>query len=133
MFDLAEEFGTNEVAEVEGVWVSLGEDARIKVARLGNPEAQRAYKRIPRAMRVLIEGGNMGNKDALEFLAKFCADHLVKDWDGLSDDGKSVKYSREAAFTMMKKHRRFLDKVWELSLDADLFNTGELVEDAKNL
>ncbi len=132
-FDLDEEFGSNERAEIDGVWVSLGEDAGVKVSRLGNPEAQRAYRKIPRAIRKSIEDGSMGNKQAILFLAKFMAEHILQDWKGLSSKGKSLpSYTSERGKEHMVEFRRFRDKVWEISVDEDLYNV-ELEEDVKNL
>lgn len=132
-FDLGEEFGSNERAEIEGVWVSLGEDAGVKVSRLGNPDAQKAYRKIPRAIRRSIEEGSMGNKQAVQFLAKFMAEHILKDWKGLSLKGKSLpSYTSEYGKKHMEEFRRFRDKIWEISVDDDLFNI-ELEEDVKNL
>lgn len=131
-YDLDEELGSNERAEIEGVWVSLSEDAGIKVARLGNPEAQRAYRKIPRPIRNQIEQGTMGNKQSEKFLTHFMAEHVLKDWKGLSENGKSLpSYTAERGAKQLKR-RRFRDRVWEASLDDDLFNV-ELEDDAKNL
>lgn len=130
--DLAEEFGSDETAEVEGVWVPLGSDAAVKVARLGNPDAQAAYKRIPRIVRRQIEEGTMTAAQSRKFLVSFVAKNLLKDWKNLSDGGKTVKYSIEAAEKMLRKHRRFQDRIWELASDEDLFNVHEVEEDAKN-
>ncbi len=131
--ELREEFGSNETAEVDGVWQELGEDAGVKVARLGNPEAQNAYRRIPRPMRRQIEAGTLANKQSLEFLSKFLADHILKDWRGFVDNGKPVpSYTPEEGKKYLTKYRRFRDKVWEISMDEDFFNTEE-AEDTKNL
>ena len=132
-FDLNEEFGSNETAEVEGVWSYLGETAKIKVARLGNIEAQKAYRKIPAAIRSQIEKGNMGNKQAIQFLSKFLATHILKDWSGLADAGKDLpSYSVEAGSEFLLKYRRFRDRVWEISIDDDLFNVSEVEETAGN-
>jgi len=132
-FDLGEELGSNEVAEVEGVWIPLGDGGSIKVARLGNKEAQAAYRKIPREMRRLIETGKMDNKQAINFLASFLSGNILKDWKGLVDKGKSLpKYSPEEGAKMMKKYRRFREKVWELSAEDDNFNVDEVEQDVKN-
>ncbi len=132
--DLSEEFGSDETAEIEGVWVPLGGDAKVKVARLGNPAAQAAYRKIPRVIRRQIEEGTMTDKEARKFLSKFVAKNLLKDWENLSDGGKPLgKYSEETGLTMLRKHRRFQDRVWEIAADEDLFNVREVEDDAKNL
>lgn len=133
-FDLNEEFGSNETAEVEGVWSYLGETAKIRVARLGNIEAQKAYRKIPKAVRSQIESGNMGNRQAVQFLSKFLATHILKDWSGLADKGKPLpKYDTDAGVDYLLKYRRFRDRVWEIAVDDDLFNVSEVEDDAGNL
>ncbi len=131
-FDLSEEFGSNERAEIDGVWISLGEDAGVKVARLGNPVAQKAYRKLPKAIRNEIEGGFMGNKQAVQFLSSFMAEHVLKDWKGLSHKSKSLPaYTPEHGAKHLKEFRRFRDRVWEISTDDDLYNV-ELEDDVKN-
>lgn len=132
-FDLSDEFGSNERAEIDGVWISLGEEAGVKVARLGNPEAQKAYRRIPKAIRREIENGTMGNKQAVQFLSRFMAENVLKDWKGLSHKGKPLPaYTSEHGVAQLTEFRRFRDRVWEISTDDDLYNV-ELEDDVKNL
>lgn len=133
-FDLSDELGSNEQAEIEGVWSHLGETAKVKVARLGNPVAQKAYRKLPKAIRSQIEKGHMGNKQAIQFLSKFLATHILKDWFDLADEGKALPaYSTEAGAKFLLKHRRFRDCIWDLSVDDDLFNVEEIKEDVGNL
>ncbi len=132
-FDMSDEFGSNATAEVEGVWSYIGETAKIKVARLGNVEAQKAYRKLPKGVRDQIEKGNMGNTQAIQFLSKFLANHILKDWSGLADGGKSLPtYSSEAGAEYLLKYRRFRDRVWEIAVDDDLFNVKEVEETAGN-
>ena len=130
--DLSEDFGSDAAAGVEGVWAPVGIDAEVKVARIGNSEAQRAYRRIPRAVRRRLEDGFLNDKDSTKWISEFLADNILKDWKGLADDGKAIKYSRDNAIKMLTKYRRFLDRVWELAKDEDLFNIAEVKSDAKN-
>ncbi len=131
-FNLKEGFGSNETAEVEGVWVELGEDGAVKVAKLSNQEAQRAYRRIPRAIRRQIEDGVMSNLQSKQFLAKFMSENILRDWRNLIDGKtKLPKYTPEEGMKKLLKHPRFRDRVWELSIDDDLFNIDE-EEDLKN-
>ncbi|KKL83240.1 hypothetical protein LCGC14_1976750, partial [marine sediment metagenome] len=82
-------------------------------------------------IRRQLENGLMGNDQATDFLCKFMSDHLLKDWKNLADSDKLIKYSPEAAHKMLKKYRRFRDRIWELANDEDLFNV-EVAEDRKN-
>ena len=132
-FNLDEEFGSSEKAEVEGVWVYLGESAQVKVARLANKEAQKAYRKIPKAIRRQIEEGNMSNIQSARFLSKFMASYILRDWKELADAGKLLPtYTTEEGAKFLVKYRRFRDRIWEIANDDDLFNVGELEEDVGN-
>ena len=131
--NLNEEFGSNETAEVEGVWQDLGDGAGIKVARLGNPVAQKAYRRIPRPMRRQIEDGTLANEQSVMFIADFLSKYILKDWKGFADDGKDLPaYAPEEGKKFLAKYRRLRDRVWEIASDEDFFNVEE-AEDTKNL
>ena len=75
----------------------------------------------------------MGDKQAIQFMAKFLSEHILKDWKGLASKGKSLpNYTTEEGKKHLIEFRRFRDRVWEIAADDDLFNVGELEEDAKN-
>lgn len=131
--DLSDKFGSNPKAEIEGVWQELGGGAAVKVARLGNKEARRAYRKIPKPIRNAIEDGSMDDSQAEGFLANYLAENILKDWRGLSDGGKDLpSYDPVVGANFLKRFRRFRERIWELSADDDLFNV-EAEEDAKNL
>ncbi len=132
-FDLNEEFGSNETAEIEGVWCYLGEEAKVKVARLGNTKTQQAYRKIPKAIRRQLDEGTMGNTQTRQFMSKFMASHILMGWEKMFDGGKVLPaYSSEVGAQFLLKYRRFQDRIWELSLDDDLFNVNEVEDDAGN-
>lgn len=131
--DLGEKFGSNPKAEIDGVWQELGGGAAIKVARLANKEASKAYKKLPKAVRNAVDEGSLEGTQAETFMARFLAQFILRDWRGLADAGKDLPaYEAEGGKRFMMKYRRFREKVWELALDEDLFNV-ESDADAKNL
>lgn len=133
MLDLDEKFGTNPKAEIEGVWQELGGGAAVKVARLGNKEATRAYRKLPKAVRNAIDEGALDDSQAENFLAKYLAHNILKDWRGLQDGGKELPpYDPEVGQKVLRAKRRFREKIWSLAADDELFNV-EPEEDAKNL
>ena len=83
MFDLSEEFGSNESASISGVWFELGDGAAVKVSRLGNPETQKAYKRIPRAIRRQMDEGTVENKQQIQFLSDLYRSTFFRTGEGL--------------------------------------------------
>ena len=131
--DLSDKYGSNPRAEIEGVWQEEGSGAAIKVARLGNKEAAKAYKKIPKHIRNMVDAGTLEGTQGEAFIAGYLASNILKDWRGLKDDGKPLSdYSDENGKRYMIKYRRFRERVWELAADDDLFNV-EAEEDAKNL
>ncbi len=134
MLDFSEEFGSDDKASIEGVWVDMKGGASVKIARLGNPEAQRAYKKIPRHIRRAIEEETMTEGQSLDFLAKYMNDILLHDWRKMTENGKKLEYSSVNGLKMLKKHRRFRDRVWAYSQNEDLFNVNstEIETDTKN-
>ena len=131
--DLGEKFGTNPKAEIEGVWQELGGGAAVKVARLGNKEAAKAYKKIPKHIRNMVDEGTMEGTAAEAFLAGYLSANILKDWRGLMDNDEPLpSYSNDHGKKFMLKYRRFRERIWELAADDDLFNV-EAEEDAKNL
>ena len=131
--DLDEKFGTNPKAEIEGVWIPLGDGARVKVARFANKQATRAYRSIPKAARMAIETGDAEGGPAQQFMARHMAEHVLRDWEGLAEGGKPLPdYDPEIGYKVLLAKRRFRERIYELSCDEDLFNT-EAEADAKNL
>lgn len=134
MLNYDDAFGTNERAEVEGVKVPLGEGAWVKVARLGNPKARRAYLRIPAPIRRQLDEGILPEKETKQFLVKYIANNLLLDFGGIGKKVKGkvteIKYSVDNAMELLAG-RRFRDKIWDLASDEDLFNVEE-DEDVKN-
>lgn len=131
--DLDDKFGSNPRAEIEGVWQELGDGAAVKVARLGNKEAARAYRKLPKAVRNAVNEGALDDTQAEFFIADYLSKHILKDWRGLSENGKPLSsYSPAVGAEVMKRKRRFRERIWELAADDDLFNV-ESEEDAKNL
>lgn len=133
LLDLDEKFGTNVKAEIEGIWIHLGPTAALKIARLGNKEAARAWRKIPKAIRVALDEGAIADTQAENFLASYLAEHILKDWKGLSQNGKELPpYDQTIGAKILREKRRFRDRVMEIAQDDDLFNV-EAEQDAKNL
>jgi len=133
VFDLSDSFGSNPRASIEGVWVQLGGGAAVKVARLGNKAAKKAYRKIPKASRTAFEEGTVDETTGENFICQFLAQHILKNWKGFADKGTALgDYDEMKGKKFLMKYRRFRERIWELAGDEDLFNV-EAEEDAKNL
>lgn len=100
-----ESFLTNHQYENEGVWVQIGKDAHIKVARAS--EANEAYTSALRAKykdhRYDLEQEDDSAR-ALEnqILIELYADHILKDLRGLKKDGVEIVYTPKVGRELLK-------------------------------
>lgn len=130
--DLKSNYSTNKAKELEGVWEDLGGDARILVARIGNPKFKAEYRKLPRAMRNRIESGRLTGDDIDEKISTILAKTILLDWENLTDGGEDIEYSVENATKMMFEYPNFRDEVWDFANDTQRFHDEELEEDLGN-
>jgi hypothetical protein len=129
--DLNKVFGTDKNLEEEGVWVDLGDESKIKIARMGNIKSrERATK--------LQKSAKLANKYSIdnfneEDLADILAYSVIKDWKGIKDNGEDLPYSFENAKAMILKYRDFRDMVVELSTEMETFRKVDIEEGKKNI
>jgi hypothetical protein len=63
------------------------------------------------------------------------ASHILLDWKNVTDGGKPVKFSREAALAMMQKYRKFADLIADMAtgeFDDQEAADAEGIENLKN-
>lgn len=130
--DIKKAYGTSEKLEQEGVWVPLGDGAKVKVARAGNKENRAEIKRLIAPHKVALRNDKLPD-DVLETLTiKAMAGTILLDWDGIKEDGKAVPYSRENAIRLLTEYKDFRDQVAVLSNEITLYQAEAEAEAAKN-
>lgn len=124
---------TNLDLESEGVWVELGEGARIKVARMNNPRHSAALRRITKPYRRQIEAGTLNEDISYRLIGEALAEGILLDWEGLTDNGEEIKYSPKTAKDLLTNPqlRDFRGQVEAAATDAEQFRL-ETIADAKN-
>lgn len=83
-----------------GVWVGNlpnFEDAELLVTGTGSKEARDLLDSKRMAMRVKSEGKPITNEQAARIMREVLAEVVLKDWRGITSDGKEVPYSKELA------------------------------------
>jgi len=123
------EFYTDPKLEAEGVWVDIGIDTSIRVARLFNDRFTRtmAARRKPYG-RAIDRDPDLQQKILVEVMA----DCILLDWKGLTQDGKPMKFSKAQALELMTRSRDFRNLVTEAASDAANFQAEEREADQKN-
>lgn len=115
------QFKLDKKAEKEGIWVEIGDGAKIKVARLGNPAYQGAIRRMGKPFARQMRHGGV-DTDVLEGITRRAmARHILLDWEGLEVDGEAVEYSEKNALKLLTDYSAFYDLVSECAADNELF------------
>ncbi len=132
---LRQEYATNANLETEGVWHDLGDGGRVKVARLGNQNWQRAYNKLPHGLRSAASAGRLKGAQADEFdkrNARVLAETVLLDWDGMEEvDGTPIPYSVEAAEQALIELKDFRVAIVQIAGDMANFQAEEVAEKGK--
>ena len=95
----------------QGVWVDLGNGAKIKVASADTGEFSREWQKMVRPYESL---GQDVSADVQESILCSCvAKHLLLDWEGISEGSKTLKYSVQNAERVLKEVPWFRARVVE--------------------
>lgn len=121
---------TDTALEEEGVWRDIGDGARLKIARLGNPAYKAEWEKRSKPYKRQIRNDSLPTEKANELLYQCLARAVLLDWDGLDEDGQPVPYSRENAVRLLREIRDFRDLVVSLADDAEAYRR-EAIEDAE--
>ncbi len=130
--DLKKEFSTNEKLELDGVWEEIDEGARLLIGRAFNENFTRTWRGLPAGVRRRIDKGTISQKKDTELFSELIANSILLDWEGLTDNGELLVYSKEVAKKMLIQYKEFRSLVWELANDAQLFKDVEMEDDVKN-
>jgi hypothetical protein len=131
--DLKKEYGTDKDKELAGVWEDMGGGCKVLIARLGNENYSKVFRRISKPYQNAIRRGTLGNEKAEELLIQAMAECIVLDWQGLEEDGKKIKYSRDECVRVLKEYKDFRDHISELANSMELFKREMDAESEKNL
>ena len=119
-------FATDLDLEENGVWVDIGDGARLKLARVGNPAYTKLQRELAKPYRQQLRRNAMPAEKLLDIQLQLLSKTVLIDWEGLEDDkGKPIKPSVEHAYDLLKGLKDFRRLVEEL---ADEQATFALIE-----
>lgn len=121
MFDISS-LMTSKAKETEGVWMPIGNEAKVKVARIGNDEYQKLLRRKYRANRAVLEQeDDLAAKVSEDVMIDVMAHTILKDVSGISINGAPIeKYTPEVGVQLLSI-RDFREKVRAYADEAELF------------
>lgn len=125
-FDL-KEFTTDEVKELEGIWVyfDVEETQGILIARAWNENFMKAFRKFPHGFQNRVRRGSVDKKTDKKVWHKLLSETILLDWKGISDEGKSIKYSPELAAKKMSDYKEFVKFVWETASEDSFYITED--------
>lgn len=135
-----DDFGTNQKAEVEGVWVEYSENkdgtvCAFKVSRMGksNKKYTKALDRATKPVRRQIELKTLKDDKAEEIFLQVFVDTVLLDWRNVQrQDGTEIPFSKEKAMEVMRALPDLYDDLQEKAKEMALFRQEVLEEEAKN-
>ena len=130
--DLKKEFGTNKKLETEGVWEDFGNGCKVLIARQGNENYKKAFRKLSKPYQNAIRRNNLSDEIAERILIEVMAETIVLDWSGMEEDGKDIKYSKEECFRILKSYPDFKNEVSFRSESMELFKQEMDAETEKN-
>lgn len=118
--------------EKEGNWVDYREDSKVKIARVGTPNFQRVYESRLKPHRRKQRDGTLSGDVENKILCEVVAETILLDWEGFTNNGKELKYSKKAAFDLLMEHIDFRNEIVELATTESSFYADYVEESEKN-
>jgi len=127
-------FKTNQSLEIEGVWVDIGEGAKVKVARVGNTAYAKYIERAYKPYRKMQRTGTVPEDLQRRIFIDAIANTILLDWSGFTDDkDQPIPYSVDAAVKQLTDLKDFRELIVELAAEAETFRDEEIAEEAELL
>lgn len=130
--DLSTIFSTDQQLEITGRWFNFGEKARVKIARQNNPKNREAVRRVFAPYREATIGGAHDDTTAVKLLIEVMADSILVGWEGLTEKGQPLPYSKENAVRLLTNLPNFRDWVVTQAQRMENFKDKSMEEDLGN-
>lgn len=130
--DIRKLFATDRKAEEAGVWVDIGDGARVRVARDTSPRYREKLREALRPYRGAIAANAISDEQSHKLLAKAAAGTLLLGWEGIEIDGKTVPFDVDAAEQLLSDMPDFYRTIEGFAKDAGLFRDQREAAEQKN-
>jgi hypothetical protein len=119
--DLKKDFSTNKKLEDEGVWIDIGDGAKLKIARAGNKQANAVSKQLAKPYMAQIQYGKLSDEVATQIAVEVMAKAILLDWKGIQYDGQEMPYSTDNAIKILTELPDFRDYVSQVANERKTF------------
>ena len=115
-------------AEIDGVWLEY-DDARVLIARLGNPANRKAYERAQVRYKSKIRKGKLKLEESREITARCLSESIVLDWENVCDyEGRELEPTTENFYKALRNDIDFREWVSEQADISEHFRAAEVEE-----
>lgn len=119
--DLKKDFSTNKKLEDEGVWIDIGDGAKLKIARAGNKQANAVSKQLAKPYMAQIQYGKLSDEVATQIAVEVMAKAILLDWKGIQYDGQEMPYNTDNAIKILTELPDFRDYVSQVANERKTF------------
>ena len=132
--DLNKSFNYDRVAIDTGVWVEIGDEARVKVAKYGNKAWTAGLLALYNKNKMLVDRAMSEDGAWLtsKKLRELFAETVFLDWESIEDEGVKQEYSIETCAAVCEKYPEFAQEVMKISQQEALFLVQEDEEVGKS-
>jgi len=134
--DLKQEFNFSSDKELNGVWREIdSQGTKILVARAGNRKFEAFLEKIMmehRSRLRVLRGEGIDPVVREELTNRAIAETILLGWEGLTENGVTLEYSKAEAKRLLETYRDFKNIVVEESMRHDAFRLEEQKEAEKN-
>lgn len=125
--DITKTFTTDKSLENNGVWVDIGGETKLCVARMYNDRYNELLRGAMKPHRRQV----LDSESSLEIMVDVEARSILIGWEGVTDDDKDVPYSIETAKEYLHI-RDFRKLVLEIASSMETYKAQELEDGEKN-
>lgn len=131
--DIFDAYATDEGKETEGVWINIGGDTELKIARAENEKHLRRGLALLEEHQEQLDNLPEDEKNALDrrITRQLAAETILVDWKNLKYKGKKLPYSQENA-EMLLQHSDFRKMVMKHAHNMQNYRIKADEADAKN-
>jgi len=105
-----------------GVLIQYEGPIKFRIARANTPGYRSAVRRIMKMHKRQIENGSLSDEQSDKITAQLMAEHILVDWEGLSNDGENFPYTKENAEAFLGDPQYAEIREWIMAQAQDLEN-----------
>lgn len=125
-------FKTDKTLEEQGTWIDLSPTSKIKLARIGCKNFQQEVKKRQKPYRAMVRAGTLPDHVQTQILVGVLAETIILGWEGFTEGGEPVPYTKDNAVRVLTESRDFRDFIVTLADDINVFKAAEREDGLKN-